>query len=117
MSGAKIIEWLIIGGVVTAIVKMIENIMLHKMKGRNSKQESLEESILKVQDTLLVIQESEIVILHDRLKYLSKSFISKGAISYDDLRDISNMYNVYKRLGGNGGITYLMETVMELPLS
>lgn len=117
MGAEKFLEWIIVGGVVTAVVKFIENVVLAKMNGKTRKLTNIETAISLLQEDINTIKESERVVLHDRLKFLCTSMINKGVINYSDRKDISDMHHMYKMLNGNGGLTHLVETVMELPLS
>lgn len=55
--------------------------------------------------------------MYDRIKYLGKSYISKGSITAEDLEDIIAMHNCYHTdLGGNGFLDNLMEQVKHLPI-
>lgn len=55
--------------------------------------------------------------MYDRIKYLGKSYISKGEISSEDLEDIIAMHNCYHTdLGGNGFLDNLMAQVKCLPI-
>lgn len=55
------------------------------------------------------------VELQDRIKYLSRSYIKAGAISYDDRRDLIKMHEIYHdTLGGNGDLDHLMGEVKRL---
>lgn len=58
------------------------------------------------------------LLLYDRIKYLSKSYIKDGQISPEDLEDITRMWSCYHDdLEGNGYLDSLMGAVKKLPLA
>lgn len=63
------------------------------------------------------IAEGVMYLLYDRIKYLAKHYISDGAISPEDLEDLTNMWVCYHdTLGGNGYLDTLMNAVKRLPI-
>jgi hypothetical protein len=57
------------------------------------------------------------VILHDRIKYLSRSYVEKNEVSFDDRRDLLEMHHIYHgALGGNGHMDHLISEVKKLQL-
>lgn len=52
--------------------------------------------------------------LHDRIKYLGKSYIARGYVTVEELEDLNRMHSVYHdkdKLNGNGFLDNLMYTV------
>lgn len=52
--------------------------------------------------------------LHDRIKYLGKSYIARGYVTVEELEDLKRMHSVYHdkdKLNGNGFLDDLMDTV------
>lgn len=65
------------------------------------------------------IAEGVQLLLYDRIKYLAKHYITAGAITPDDLEDLSRMWTCYhdpEGLNGNGYLDSLMAAVKRLPL-
>lgn len=57
------------------------------------------------------------LLLYDRIKYLAKSYISRDAISSEDLEDLERMWECYHGpLEGNGYLDKLMAAVHKLPI-
>lgn len=54
------------------------------------------------------------IILKDRIKHLSKNYITRGFVMSDELEDLHEMYNCYQELDGNGFLTALMDKVNHL---
>lgn len=50
----------------------------------------------------------------DRVRYLGKQYIADGEIHLEDKENIIEMYNAYKRLGGNGHLETVMSEVRSL---
>lgn len=64
------------------------------------------------------IAEGVQLLLYDRIKYLSKSYIKDSQISPEDLEDITRMWSCYHDdLEGNGYLDSLMGAVKKLPLA
>lgn len=56
-------------------------------------------------------------IAHDRLVFLTLSYIDRGNITKEEFENIYNyLYSPYKELGGNGTVTRLMNEVEKLPI-
>ena len=62
------------------------------------------------------IKNGLIAILHDRLFQSGMYFLEKGEISVSELDNITEMYNAYNELGGNGTGTEIFERIQELNL-
>jgi hypothetical protein len=50
----------------------------------------------------------------DRVRWLGKQYISDGQIHLEDKENLIEMYNAYKRLGGNGHLETIMSEVNHL---
>lgn len=58
------------------------------------------------------------LLLYDRIKSLSKSYIKDGQITPEDLEDLTRMWACYHDdLEGNGYLDSLMAAVRRLPLA
>ena len=56
-------------------------------------------------------------LAHDRIIYLSLSYIERGTITQDEYENLCLfLYEPYKELGGNGSVKRLMEEVDKLPI-
>ena len=61
-----------------------------------------------------VLVEADRTILYDRIKHLGKAYIARDYITVEELEDIDQMHEVYHdkdKLGGNGFLDNLMNTV------
>lgn len=55
-------------------------------------------------------------LMYDRIKYLCKAHLSRGQIASNDLEDLIKMHEAYHKLGGNGFLDELMDSVMRLKI-
>lgn len=57
------------------------------------------------------------MILYERIKYLGRHYIEKGAVEPDELEDLIEMHKTYHDdLDGNGFLDKLMDDVKKLPI-
>lgn len=54
------------------------------------------------------------VLMIDKVRYLGKKYISEGEIHLEDKENLKEMYDAYKRLGGNGHLETVMAEVNHL---
>lgn len=124
----EIVLCLLSGGVAAAAMKTIEGVIMWHLNRKAAKEDKAEDrkaaaeksekdAIKQLRDDLAALQVGERAILHDRIKYLGRSYIKDGEIDLDDRQDLVDMHSVYHSyLGGNGNLDKLMEGVMELPV-
>ena len=62
-------------------------------------------------DALVTAQQ---VLMVDRVRYLGRTYISKGFILLPDKENLIAMYSAYKALGGNGHLETVMDEVNRL---
>lgn len=56
-------------------------------------------------------------IAHDRIMFLASSYIDRGYITRDEYENLYiYLYNPYKKAGGNGSATHIMNQVDKLPI-
>lgn len=54
------------------------------------------------------------VMMIDKVRWLGKKYISEGEIHIEDKENLKEMYDAYKRLGGNGHLDTIMSEVNNL---
>lgn len=54
------------------------------------------------------------VLMIDRVRWLGKQYIADGEIHLEDKENLIEMYNAYKKLGGNGHLETVMSEVKSL---
>lgn len=122
----EFLQQLLLGGVGAGIVAGIFKLVEWRLN-RRAKVEDTErqqrfadcdargreiEAIKKNLDSLLV---ADRVVLYDRVKFLAKSYISRGWVSVEEYEDLTAMHRVYHdELNGNGFLDELMKTVSKL---
>lgn len=55
------------------------------------------------------------LIMKDRIKHLGKSYIKRGSITVEELKDLHEMHECYHELKGNGFLDSLMREIDSLP--
>lgn len=55
--------------------------------------------------------EANKVLMIDRVRWLGKQHIANGEIALEDKENLREMYNAYKRLGGNGHLETVMSEI------
>lgn len=80
--------------------------------GREMESFKTEMSVMKKEISSLGAGQT--IILYDRIKFLAKSYIQNGEVSFDDFEDLRKMHEVYQAGGGNGGLDDLMTKVRKL---
>ena len=54
------------------------------------------------------------VLMIDKVRHLGKKYIADGEIHLEDKENLQEMYDAYKRLGGNGHLDMVMSEVNHL---
>ncbi len=72
---------------------------------------------LEAMEKRVEIQElAEVTLLHDSLYKECRRSLKDGFTTFSSLDNIEHLYEVYKKLGGNGTGTLLVEKVKNLPV-
>ena len=82
-----------------------------KQESDSAKQAEQMKEINRKLDVLFLADRT---LLYDRIKYLAKSYISRGCVTIEELEDLNRMHAVYHdsdKLDGNGFLKELMNTV------
>lgn len=61
--------------------------------------------------------EAQKVLMIDRVRHLSKSYIKQDCITLEDKENLQEMYKAYKSLGGNGHLDMAMSEVEKLKVA
>lgn len=110
------------GGAITAIV----NARIEAKKKKKEQEDStgkilsklneMEEKMDCIEGRLNGLENSQRIILHDRITCLAAKYCDKGEVSYSDYEILKQMHHIYhKDLGGNGFCDGIMEDVDRLP--
>lgn len=122
-----IIGYVLTGGAAAAGVKLLDNLIQWLLTRRAATRDKAVETSRKtdaekeqemdeVKRTVCDLAGGQMIILHDRIKYLGRCYIQDGEIRLDDREDLLKMHEAYHKLGGNGNLNVLMDDVLELSL-
>lgn len=81
-----------------------------------SESNALRSEIQTLNNRVALITKADIIILKDRIINLCKTFINKGYILLSYREHLTEMYNSYTAMGGNGSGKIMYEYVMTLPI-
>ena len=95
------VEWAF--GIVAAILIALYRRLVKKMKDDQTKAEAMHEGMR--------------ALLRDRIIWANNHYMEKGSIPVYARDTVTDMYNAYHALGGNGTVTALKDEVMALPTS
>lgn len=95
-------------GSITALVAGIINIRLYRLKRKDEKDDKKEDK-----DDLL--KYGVRLLMRSYLSDKARKHISNGHIIYEDLKEILEQHEYYKKLGGNGYLDGLMSDIHKLP--
>jgi hypothetical protein len=121
-------QFLLAGGIGAAIVKLIDNVVQHKMDRADKEKEQAKDDVKekverlesKVEDLRALTEAtvaSQKYLLLDKIQFLGRKYIADEVVDFDDRRRLREMHDVYhKALGGNGDLDIIMAAVDELPL-
>ena len=123
----NIIGYILTGGVAAACIKLLDNLVQWVLNRRAAKKDKAaneerkteaekEKELDDVKTSVQYLATGQMVILHDRIKYLGRGYIKAEEIDIDDREDLIKMHEVYHQLGGNGNLNALMEEILDLPL-
>ena len=85
-------------------------------KDIDSKNQILEKELHHLNQQIKQITDSDLIILKDRILQSCRYFIGKGFITVAARENITEMYNCYKKMGGNGTGKIIFEQAMELKI-
>ena len=97
--------WIALIGAVTG--SGVASIVVACLQRKWAKQDSHDERV----DALV---DATKVNMIDRVRWLGKQYIQAGEIHLEDKENLIEMYNAYKRLGGNGHLETVMSEVNHL---
>jgi len=112
----------IIGGAAgAAFVTGVFSLILFGVKRKAEKADKAEdrESTEKTETQAAIedLRMGLMILLYDRIKHLGMSFINRGWMTAEELKDLIEMHKIYhNELHGNGFLDRLMEQVQALPI-
>lgn len=85
----------------------MSSIVVVLLQRRWSKQDKHDERV----DALV---DANKVLMIDKVRWLGKKYIAEGEIHLEDKENLKEMYQSYKRLGGNGHLDTIMSEIDRL---
>lgn len=67
-------------------------------------------------DSIKALVNAQKVLMVDRVRYLGQNYIQAGQISLESKENLEEMYQAYKKLGGNGHLETVMHEVEKLKI-
>ena len=107
-------EWL--GYVLTGCFVIGNTVVMWVLNRKNAQDAKVIAEKTNLQSAVKTLSDGQMIILHDRIKYLGKGYMRDGCIQFDDREDLVQMHEIYHKLGGNGNLNSLMQEIMKLPL-
>lgn len=122
-----ILGYVLTGGAAAAGVKLLDNLIQWGLARRAAVKDKAaeihkkteaekEQELTDVKKTVQHLASGQMIILHDRIKYLGRCYIKDCEIRLDDREDLLKMHDAYHLLGGNGNLDALIDDVLDLPL-
>lgn len=96
-------EWwgyLLTGGTAAAVVGIVNNIIQWKLSRKAKQEDEKRIDVEEIMQMAKTLQMGQLMLLHDRIKFLSKMYIKAGEITFEDLQDLKQMHRIYRAHGG-----------------
>ena len=91
-----------VGGVLMGVFKFVFTSLSKDRKLINARLDKLEGGTL--------------ALLGDKVFHLSQSYLKRGWIRVDELKNLTRLFENYEAHGGNGTAKHLYDLVLELPI-
>ena len=104
------------GAIVVGLVKIFEVVWNSVSGAEKKKYKDCEKQLAENADILIRLKATALTLLHYHVKNLSREYISAGTVTFNDRKDLLEMYDIYHELlGGNGSVSLLIDEVKKLP--
>lgn len=94
----------LIGALTSSGVCSIVVVLLQRKWAKQDKQDERVDALVDASKVQMI----------DRVRWLGKKYIAEGEIHLEDKENLIEMYNAYKRLGGNGHLETVMSEINHL---
>lgn len=98
-----------------AAVTVFGNVILWKLNRKAKKEDTDVMTLKQVADKIKTIERGQMIILHDRIKFLARSYVREGEVYFEDYQDLVEMHRTYSELGGDN-LVRPMQDVSELKM-
>jgi len=100
--------------IISSILSIIVAYLGRKITQEQERRDKAEEQITKEE---LALKTGIRAILRDRLLYICLICERRGAITVEELENLSDIFRSYEDLGGNGAAKKIYQDTVELPLT
>jgi hypothetical protein len=94
----------LIGAVTGSGVSSIVVVLLQRRWAKQDKRDERVDALVDANKVLMI----------DKVRWLGKKYIAEGEIHLEDKENLKEMYQSYKRLGGNGHLDTIMSEIDRL---
>lgn len=94
----------LIGALTGSGVSSVVVVLLQRKWAKQDKHDERVDAIVEAQKVLMI----------DKVRHLGKKYIGNGEIHLEDKENLKEMYDAYKKLGGNGHLETVMAEVNHL---
>ena len=101
--------------IIAALMKNNEE-LIEWRKDIEEKNSRIEQELISINSQIKKINHSDLILMKDRILQSCRYFISKGYITMSARENITEMYDCYKDMGGNGVGKMMYEHAMKLPV-
>jgi hypothetical protein len=106
--------WLqIIFMIISAVLSIVVAYLGRRITKEQERRDVAEEKIAKEEHA---IKSGIRAILRDRLLYICAQCEKRGSVTVEQLQNVSELFESYSSLGGNGAAKKIFEDVLRLPL-
>ena len=99
--------------IISSVLSVIVAYLGRKITKENERRDEIEKAIA---DEELALKNGIRSILRDRILHVCSACENRNSITIEELENITDLYQSYTHLGGNGAITKIYNDTIKLPL-
>lgn len=105
--------WLeVLFGLITGGFTLLSKHLYNKVK---AEKEAERQELKEMVQTITAVNSGMVCILHNELRRANREYTTRGYCTYDEKEELTEMYETYAALGGNGTGAAAYKHCMELP--
>ncbi len=101
--------------IAVAALSIVGNVTMWLLNRKTQREDRKVITLSQMAEKIKTIERGQMAILHDRIKFLSRSYVRDGELYYDDYQDLVEMHKIYSELGGTN-LVRPMEDVSKLKM-
>lgn len=101
--------------IIDALMKNGEE-LIEWRKYMEEKNSNIEQELQSINKQISNITHSDLILMKDRILQMCRYFLARNYITMSSRENLTEMYQCYKELGGNGAGKLLYEQTMKLPI-